>query len=222
VLIQLLAGMSSPAAVIFTRLPEPWLGIPRDAESETGLDVLSLDFNADGTAEFLYGVAAGWAAIYHDAENSVFIRGSPPPNIGGPAAKITGGVAIYGQMGDSSFNWYAGSAVPAYYKEILGASFPDRETTVGIGSNGHALGTSGYYGLQFELEDGTHYGWIAVDGEANPAAPGGLITGWAWETSPGVPIIAGAVPEPSVAALIIPAVLFAARRRREEKEGHRG
>ena len=49
-------------------------------------------------------------------------------------------------------------------------------------------------GVELALDTGTHYGW--VDLETDRLIPAGWIHGWAYETAPGMPILAGAVPEP--------------------------
>ncbi len=75
-----------------------------------------------------------------------------------------------------------------------------------------------YIGVEFSAADGIHYGWIQYIGYSHPEKglgrnlPGGFIDSWAWETRPGVPIIAGAVPEPSAALLLVAASLTLFRR----------
>ena len=55
--------------------------------------------------------------------------------------------------------------------------------------------------MEFELADGWHYGYfdIVLSGDAAGAA----LLGWAYESQPGVPILAGAVPEPSACGLCV-------------------
>lgn len=61
--------------------------------------------------------------------------------------------------------------------------------------------TNAYLGVSLIINETTHYGWIQID---NPNAfPGGTITGFAYETTPGVGIVAGAVPEPSSLILFL-------------------
>ena len=68
-------------------------------------------------------------------------------------------------------------------------------------------------GVEFYIGDNIHYGWInLVVAEFIPYAE---IYGWAYESEPGKPIIAGAVPEPSTLALFaLGGGLLAAKRRR--------
>lgn len=74
-----------------------------------------------------------------------------------------------------------------------------------VGREGNFLGQRGYLGVQFLIDGQVHYGWIDVDNDGAP--PLGIpyyglkIHGWAYETEPGKPIIAGAVPEPGVSLL---------------------
>ncbi len=66
----------------------------------------------------------------------------------------------------------------------------------------------GYVGFRFESEHGMRYGWLRVRSIENALNPtGGLFwpipDSWAYQAEPGVPIVAGAIPEPAhVAALI--------------------
>lgn len=91
-----------------------------------------------------------------------------------------------------------------------------------------------YIGVEFEAEDGIHYGWIRFTGFPLMAfpilnedgtfsgdylrglnQPGGYIHSWAWETEPGKAIVAGAVPEPGSSILGgIAALGLLAKRRR--------
>jgi hypothetical protein len=61
--------------------------------------------------------------------------------------------------------------------------------------------TRGFIGIEFELADGLHYGYfdIVLSGDAAGAA----LLGWAYDSRPGAPILAGAVPEPSTWALLV-------------------
>jgi hypothetical protein len=79
------------------------------------------------------------------------------------------------------------------------------------GCGGIMLFVDGYIGVEFERATGTHYGWIRWRGGGGPW---GRVYGWGWETEPGVPIIAGAVPEPGSWVLAGSAWALALRRRR--------
>ena len=71
-------------------------------------------------------------------------------------------------------------------------------------------GVATYLGVRFDPGDGLHYGWIGVTRtglELDAFA-------WGYETDPGVPIAAGAVPEPGTLALLAFGAGAAATRRR--------
>ena len=70
--------------------------------------------------------------------------------------------------------------------------------------------TRGFIGIQFELDDGLHYGYF--DLVTSGSFAGAALLGWAYDTRPGVPIFADAVPEPSTWALFVLGGLFFAWR----------
>lgn len=67
-------------------------------------------------------------------------------------------------------------------------------------------------GVEFQRTDQTHYGWMLLQISSDAAI--GQIESWAWETRPGVPILAGAVPEPSTWVLLSIGVVLLAWRYR--------
>lgn len=71
---------------------------------------------------------------------------------------------------------------------------------------------TGYVGLQFIAAGttATNFGWLELDYVANGAATTLTVGGFAFEDTPGSPINAGAVPEPSTYALLALAGLFGA------------
>jgi hypothetical protein len=79
---------------------------------------------------------------------------------------------------------------------------------------------SAYAGLQLQISGNTHYGWIRL-GAPLPFLNGGWIYDFAYETRPDVPILAGAVPEPSTLALLVGGGLLLVwfKRKRTERRG---
>jgi hypothetical protein len=86
---------------------------------------------------------------------------------------------------------YYSAGVPTYYGGF--AAGPG-----GPPNNPVAPGTLAYSGFRFAAPDGTHFGWIQLSVSA------GHITfmNAAYESTPGTPIVAGAVPEPSTLAML--------------------
>lgn len=79
---------------------------------------------------------------------------------------------------------------------------------------------SAYVGLQLQINGNTHHGWIRL-GAPLPFLNGGWIYDFAYETRPGVPILAGAVPEPSTFVLLVGGGVLMVwfRRMRNERRG---
>jgi hypothetical protein len=88
-----------------------------------------------------------------------------------------------------------------------------------IGCLGPWLGMTAYAGVEFRIGEDVHYGWIRINNFANVNA--GSVLDWAYETRPGVPILAGAVPEPSALALLVGGGVLMVwfRRKRNERMG---
>lgn len=84
---------------------------------------------------------------------------------------------------------------------------------MGPGSTQFQEGVESYFAFKFVPEGSstTCYGWVSLEVTANN--PGGLVTGWAYESS-GAPIKVGAVPEPSALLLLGLVPVLAWRRRR--------
>lgn len=219
-LILLLPAASLPAAIVHVHLPEPFDARANDP-GDIGYVRLPIDFNGDGTSELVVVALGGEVSILHVSMSRVFIFSSPPPNIGGTAASILGGIEINDDIINSRFRWYNGQpALNSFPDEI-----PNRTTAIGIsnssGSSGHTRGKDGYIGFEFTLADGVHYAWLHFDAtdnaqnaEGHIIGVGGFINGWAWETTPGKGIIAGAIPEPSVPLLIVIAMSGCLMRRK--------
>jgi PEP-CTERM motif len=75
--------------------------------------------------------------------------------------------------------------------------------------------TDGYVGIELNLGGGTDYGWIEFQDNPIASSPALTLEGWAYDTTSGEGIVAGAVPEPStIAVLGIGALGFAASLRK--------
>ncbi|MBN2704353.1 MAG: hypothetical protein JXR23_09095 [Pontiellaceae bacterium] len=154
-------------------------------------ELFSLDVDANGTVDF--SLAAGnyyFSGIHPECENKYLILPSLPPNIGGRVAALDSGYLIGSNSGESNPEEWFGSDNYSSFIRILDT-----------GKYGEFYESHGYIGLEFESEDGTHYGWLEIEGRTHSSSI--RIYGWAYESTPGANIFTGAIPEPSSALLAL-------------------
>ncbi len=158
-----------------------------------GSEYFDLDVNADGTVDFTLTASLNlFCGIAPTDQNKHLIHPSPPPNIGGAIAALDAGYLIGSNSSDNSPEEWFG--VEGNYGTLI--------LKLSTGQTGEFLKHRGFVGLEFEAADGTHYGWLDIEGVPN----GGSyiwVYGWAYESTPGLSIVAGAVPEPSSAIIFI-------------------
>ncbi len=86
----------------------------------------------------------------------------------------------------------------------------------GLFCGGNFLGGIGYLGAEFDIAGDTHYGWLEIS--SLDGVPYIDVLSWAYESEPGVGILAGAIPEPSATAMLLAAGLLILRRRRQSHQ----
>lgn len=101
-------------------------------------------------------------------------------------------IGEFGGVIDESTDWTGGEYLLVSWMLLL------NDGQAGVGP---WAGETGYMGVQFDSDDGTHFGWVHMTVYAEH--PGMTIYGWAYESVPGEGIIAGAIPEPSSGLLTI-------------------
>ena len=187
------------AIVVLTGTTISWadiIGVQTNYVLGTKFDTefLDLDFDENGTVDFqLYaGGFASTAGIQQAGENRYLIHPSPPPNIGGAVAGLSAGfdIGLYLES-NSSEDWFKhdgwATLIQILYPTITGEFYQNRA----------------FIGFEFESEDGVHYGWLEVEGATSSfenhliGESSLIIHGFAYESTPGVSIVAGAVPEPA-------------------------
>lgn len=179
-------------------------------------EYFDLDLDLNGTVDFSLMADIVWSAgIHPENQNQYLIHPSPPPNIGGPVAALNSTYVIgLNSTVESSLDWFGSDN----YSTLI--------FILDSGITGEFYHDRAFVGLKFEADDGIHYGWIDVEG-ASRTMENHLLTdssliihGWAYESTPGVGIAAGAVPEPSSVALFaIGAVgVWILRKEKKEKE----
>jgi len=162
-------------------------------------EYFDLDLDSNGIVDFSLFADIGWSAgIHPENQNKYLVHPSPPPNIGGPVAALDPTYVIGPNSGGGSYEDWFGSSNYSTLIIILDA-----------GIAGEFYHNRAFIGLEFEANDGVHYGWIDIEG-ASRTMENHLLTdssliihGWAYESTPGIGIVAGAVPEPASLLLFI-------------------
>lgn len=199
------------AVVMVHALPEP-IDIYTDFEPMIS-DYFPYDIDGNGTIDFTFIGDPSTASLRTERANRLVIVVDPPPNLGGPVASLPFGYLIANNLLDSRIRWTSSDIVDGYVSpdEFVGTSI------IQVFFSGHntQFTERSVIGIEFEADDGIHYGYFDIS-PAPFIAPRITLHGWAWETQPGVPILAGRVPEPSAVILAgVATVSLLLRRRRE-------
>lgn len=149
-----------------------------------GAEFFDLDVDGNGSVDFsLQASLSYFSGIHPEGQNQYLIHPSPPPNIGGLVAALDFDYNIGSTPESSAEEWYGSEN----YSTLI--------YVLSTGSTGEFLSNRGFVGLQFESAEGTHYGWLDIEGVSGRSQL--MIRGWAYESTPGAGITAGAIPEPS-------------------------
>jgi hypothetical protein len=191
--ILLLLPMWAEAAVVVTYrgdAPNVFSYIPLPSEP------VDFDINLDGIWDYRFSRGNFVVALESHGANRFISTLSIPPDLGGDVTPVPLGSIIGADTSLLSGDWHR------HMDNGGGSGF-------GLNSGPNPMQyADAYIGVEFMLTDGIHYGWIQYIGFSHPekGVPfpllGGFIDSWAWETQPGVAIIAGAIPEPSTAAYL--------------------
>ena len=181
----------SHAVVIVHVLPEP-LDI---FNNETpGFVFTPFDVDGNGATDFSFAAFRTEAALRTERANRLVIIVDPPPNLGGPVASLGfGNVISHSSLAQNS-RWTSSDIIGRYISpdELVASSI------IQVFFSGHntQFTERSAIGIEFEAEDGIHYGYFDIS-PAPYIAPRITLHGWAWMTVPGRAILAGRVPEPS-------------------------
>lgn len=191
-------------------------GVPvYNAGSGGPWSTLPVDVNHDGIEDFRVaatGDTDGWR-LEGVANNASW-------------ARPVGGTDVNSWLVPLSAGEDIGSLVPVNGAWVLtqqtpyGTIAPVISAYTWIGGSGLFVNTTAYAGLQFRVASEIHYGWIKMQ-EIPGLGGGGIVYEYAYETRPGVPILAGAIPEPSTWALLVGGgvLMVWSRRNRNERRG---
>lgn len=142
----------------------------------------NLDLNGDGVADFVIGPGGygscsspssnyeghGWLDVLAVSGNGVILGPLQAGNEIGPDQVFGGGGTLVQSLSKLECTWTGCKCVTAYWGPWC-------------------CGKSGYLGLSFQFDGQTHYGWARLHVVGITAT----LTGYAYETTPGMPIGAG-------------------------------
>lgn len=155
---------------------------------------LNIDMDLDGNVDFQINSDGSHLAIYATGNAEVFALRSPPPDLGGYAARLTAGQSI-SSLTPVPYDWMETIDV---FGQRVGATLLYSNTAGQLGFWG---GQFGYMGVRIQKNGDWHYGWIR-GGCPLSIVPEGIFYEAALNLTPNAGIFAGEVPEPSVVALI--------------------
>ena len=153
-----------------------------------------LDMDGDGAPELTFGYDFQSVGIRYEHGTHSLSSMSPFPDIGGLPQPLPAGFSIGSESASGQLQWFGGVAGerPGFYALVI---------VVNTGTGGQFAGQHAYLGVEFDRAGSWHYGWVLL--QISSVAAAGQIEAWTWETRAGVPILAGAVPEPSALALLL-------------------
>ena len=195
-----------------------------------------LDVNGDEQADVQFYDASNYPLVYGATKVSGVgsARLLVMPHFwmadgGSSLAPLPAGFLV-GPTSDHSLLWAAQDAANAHGAALLLGAYDPETVGGGLVPLGPFYDTTAFMGIHFQIGTDWHYGWVRIrGGTAGPSEDGqqfylnppAWIVDWAYETRPGVPILAGAIPEPSALALLVGGgvLLVCFRRNRNERKG---
>ena len=163
--------LSSPADIVYTS--ELLIPFPPPVGSGEDRTANFIDLNDDSVADFLI------TTIFLDPMAS-YITGSGENRVLALNEPLPDGAEICSD-GSGGAEWASATLLSADYV------YPFN-------------GKRGYLGVEFQINEATHFGWIDVAAGDNGSY---AVYGWAYESAPDIAITAGAIPEPSSVILFL-------------------
>jgi hypothetical protein len=223
----LLGALSIASGTAAYGTPTP-VAVPADLTNTAGNTLATMvnwDVNSDGIIDFTFSnrfpnTASGTGVIWQGNMNSSAPTTNHVVSYAGTfvqyAFALPAGALINAtnQSGPATTQIVLGSRYRSGALSLYYGGFAADGRTAGTTANGAVTpGTFRFAGFVFNAADGLHFGWIQL------ATTAGLIdfVNAAYETTPGLAINAGAIPEPGTLALLAvgaAGVLGAAAKRR--------
>jgi len=184
----------------------------------SGSVLYDLDLDQNGSVDLTFRARASQFDVLPRNESRVLATQRVPPDLSTYAVPLEMGEEIQSAAQDP-FAW--NPLLTLQSGAEIGSTFTSCMLVGGeLGCLGLFTGRNAYMGAEFQIDGQPHYGWVRVD-VSQPGINGGWITEYAYDTRPGMPILAGAVPEPSTWTLLVGGgvLIVWSRRKRDETNG---
>ena len=164
---------------------------------------LAVDLDGNGTTDVTLISVATYNALSASATGGSWVWGRAGGvegrDVGSIAAALVGGTLISPELSspDPYVGWHNNDTTlaPSTLASTIGGRLGPGEF---LSSHPDTLS---YLGVRFERNGVAHYGWIALNGSGHVGKEL-FVHGWAYQSEPGVGLIAGHIPEPSLLILL--------------------
>ena len=171
-----------------------WLDTPAVLWTESGTMDVSIDLDGNGVIDFIFRAGTSILSVQPQGINLQLIWPWGPPDAGGLVEPLLEAYELGVNSEDSGLRWFGNDEFTP-----LGSFLWQWEENEYVAA-GRFPGHRAYVGVAFDISGATHYGWIDV--WVSPDNPYGEIYGWAYDSTSGMSIQAGAIPEPSTVLLL--------------------
>lgn len=210
ILVHGLCAQLSLGAIVTFSPPQP-LFMAESVDSTS----FPLDIDNNGLDDFRFGGSSQQGSVFRtERANRTLTTFVNPPNATGSTGSIPEG-SIIGGMPVAGLEWMSTSRDGFTEPGPDSGGFDALVLCLSTGCLGEFFSLQNnrsFIGVEFEGDDGIHYGFFDVEYGGNAVV--GRIHGWAYESEIDAPITTFFIPEPSSTLLIGMTGLFAVNRRK--------
>jgi len=171
------------------------------------------DLDGDGVLDYRFSNDGAISYVSPLGGNRQIAYLATPPDMGSSLTPLFAGEVIGSSLDPTLGEWVDLSSPNLGWQSMISGC-------LNIGCFGPFAYRTAFMGVDFVGGDSQrHFGWLRID----DTIPGGHVSlaDWAWATTPGQSIGAGAVPEPSTLALLVGGgmLIVCSKRMRNERRG---